>query len=216
MALPLPNYGAVFDDGWGAARPRESDLGAPHAVCYARGMTTGSAPDPLFVAEVLRHVDALHNFARYLTRDAIVAEDLVQDTFARCLSAHGKFAQGTNSKAWMFRILRNAFIDGARRNRNNPARRGLDAADASDDDLRDAEPLRGDIEIERLRGIVAEDIEAALAELSADARMVVLMDLEGFSEAEIAGVMDCPLGTIKSRLSRARGALRELLKDYAR
>jgi RNA polymerase sigma-70 factor (ECF subfamily) len=165
---------------------------------------------------MLSHVDALHHFARYLTRDAVAAEDLVQETFARSLSAQSKFARGTNSRAWLFRILRNAFIDSCRRSRSNPARHGLDAVDASDDDVRDADRLRGDIEIDRLRSLVAGDIEAALAELSADGRMVVLMDLEGFTESEIADVMDCPAGTIKSRLSRARSALREKLKDYAR
>jgi RNA polymerase sigma factor (sigma-70 family) len=161
-------------------------------------------------------VDALHNFARYLTRDRVMAEDLVQETFARGLSAQRQFVQGTNAKAWLFRILRNAFIDTTRRNRKNPARGGMDAADASDEDVHDADRLRGDIEIDRLRSLVAEDIEAALAQLSADARMIVLMDLEGFTESEMADIMDCPPGTIKSRLSRARGALRERLKDYAR
>jgi RNA polymerase sigma factor (sigma-70 family) len=208
MELPLANCGPVFS--------REAKVGARRSVCYAPDMTKGAAPDPLFVSEVLHHVDALHHFATYLTRDAVAAEDLVQETFARALSAQGKFARGTNSKAWLFRILRNAFIDSCRRNRNNPARRGLDATDASDEDLRDLDRLRGDIEIDRLRGLVAADIEAALAELSADGRMVVLMDLEGFTESEIAGVMDCPAGTIKSRLSRARSVLRERLKDYAR
>jgi RNA polymerase sigma-70 factor (ECF subfamily) len=179
-------------------------------------MAKGPGTDPLFAAELLRHLDALYNFARYLTRDATAAEDLVQDTFARALSASNRFEVGTNLKAWLFRILRNAFIDGRRRNASSPVRRGVDAADASDDDLRDGDRLRGDIEMERLRGLVAADIEAALLCLSAEARMVVLMDLEGFTEAEMAAVMESPVGTVKSRLSRARGALRERLKDYAR
>jgi RNA polymerase sigma-70 factor (ECF subfamily) len=199
-----------------AAPARKGDQRAPAPVYDSAEMAKGPGTDPLFEAELLRHLDALYNFARYLTRDATAAEDLVQDTFARALGAHDRFAVGTNLKAWLFRILRNAFIDGRRRNTSSPLRRGVDAAEASDDDLRDGDRLRGDIEMERLRGLVAADIEAALLSLSAEARMVVLMDLEGFTEAEMAAVMESPAGTVKSRLSRARGALRERLKDYAR
>jgi RNA polymerase sigma-70 factor (ECF subfamily) len=193
-----------------------SPLCAADAICYGVAMPNGAAPDPLFTAEALRHADALHHFAWYLCRDAVAAEDLVQETFARCFSAQSKFARGTNLKAWLCRILRNAFIDGRRRSRNNPVQRVLDAEDASDEDLSQDAMLRGDIEIDRLRRIVAEDIEAALKQLSPDARMVVLMDLEGFTEAEMANVLGCAAGTVKSRLSRARRVLRECLKDYAR
>jgi len=94
--------------------------------------------------------------------------------------------------------------------------RALDPEEASNEDLWHGAPLRGDVEMGRLRNLVAQDIEAALKTLSADARLVVLMDLEGFSEAEMATVLGCRPGTVKSRLSRARGALRERLKDYAR
>ncbi len=166
-----------------------------------------------FGAQLLTHADALYNFARYLTRDAALAEDLVQDAFARALDAQAQFSSGSNLKAWLFRILRNAFLDRRRRERKSP----VELREALDEtaDSRDVW-LRGDLEIDRLRALVVSDIEAALGRLSDDARSVVLLDLEGFTETEIAKVMDTAVGTVKSRLARARAVLREALQEYAK
>jgi RNA polymerase sigma-70 factor (ECF subfamily) len=183
---------------------------------YARSMPRPSfAREPPFGTRLLEQAGALYNFARYLSRDSVVAEELVQDAFARALDAEARFVPGSNLKAWLFRILRNAFLDAKRRDRRSPiALRESDETE-HEDDASDAW-LRGDIEIDRLRNLVARDIEAALNRLSDDARSVILLDLEGFTETEIASVMDSAVGTVKSRLARARAVLREELREYAK
>jgi RNA polymerase sigma-70 factor (ECF subfamily) len=182
--------------------------------CYADGMRREpNRSEPPFAGQLLGQAAALYNFARYLCRDPAEAEDLVQDAFARALDAESSFIIGSNLKAWLFRILRNAFLDARRRQNKSPVM----AADESDPAAVASDAwLRGDIEIDRLRGLVARDIEAALNRLGDDARSVILLDLEGFTETEIANVMDTAVGTVKSRLARARAALREELKEYAK
>jgi RNA polymerase sigma-70 factor, ECF subfamily len=200
------------------ARPERLDS-APHlrdasVHWYADGMRREpSRSEPPFAEQLLAQADALYNFARYLCRDPAEAEDLVQDAFTRALNSQGSFAIGSNLRAWLFRILRNTFLDAKRRQRKYP----LGEREESESEAFDTDHwLRGDIEIDRLRGLVARDIEAALNRLSDDARSVVLLDLEGFSETEIASVMDSAVGTVKSRLARARAMLREALKEYAK
>jgi RNA polymerase sigma-70 factor (ECF subfamily) len=162
------------------------------------------------------HLDALYRLARRLTGDDDEAEDLVQEAFARAMDRRAQFVPGTNLRAWLFRILRNLYVDGWRRAKASPVRERLDDEDSAAAGMVAGEPLRGDEELERLRVVVADDIEAALRELSVDARTIVLLDLEGFTQEELAEVLGCNVGTVKSRLSRARAKLRELLREYAR
>jgi RNA polymerase sigma-70 factor (ECF subfamily) len=161
----------------------------------------------------LAYIDALYNLAHYLTRNGADAADLVQETYARALGSAAQFTPGTNLKAWLFRILRNTFISQYRRQRNDPVTGGLDMVAPMV--AAEERPFMDDIVLDHLRNVVAEEIEAAVMALSEDARTVILLDLEGFSEREVAEVIGCPVGTVKSRLARARAALRLKLRDYA-
>jgi RNA polymerase sigma-70 factor (ECF subfamily) len=127
-----------------------------------------------------------------------------------------QFTPGTNLKAWLFRILRNTFLSQYRHERHNPTVGGLDTVVAVAPGAEPAQWLLGDLELDRLRKVVGEEIERALASLSEEARTVILLDLEGLTEVEVAQVVGCAVGTVKSRLSRARAALREKLRDYSR
>ena len=169
-------------------------------------MAGGGADD--LARQALAHADALYNFARWLSRDPVEAEDLVQETYSRALGAAQRFEPGSNLKAWLFRVLRNAFIDRRRKSQREAYREDFDP------DEERAEPVTGELELAQIRALVAEDVSAAVRELPEAFRSVILLDLEGMTEPEVASVLGCAAGTVKSRLSRARALLRERLAAY--
>ena len=201
-----PALGQVKRTLWrGQARPRD-----------AMAQRSAEEDRSSLGQEALAYADTLYNLARYLTGNAADAADLVQETYARAFQAADRFTPGSNLKAWLFRILRNTFISAYRRQRHNPTVGGLDTVDPNAQGPADEEWLQGDVELHRLRNIVGEEIERALMMLSDEARTVILLDLEGLTEVEVAQVVGCPVGTVKSRLARARAALRLQLKDYGK
>ena len=167
------------------------------------------------VHDVLAYADTLHNLARYLTGNETDAEDLVQETYARALRAADRFVPGTNLKAWLFRILRNTFLSAYRHERASPIRGGLDTV-APPHEVPPPGWRADDAEVDQIRKLSAEAVEQALGSLPEDARTIILLDLEGLSEREVAEVLGCPVGTVKSRLWRARTALRQRLGERPR
>ncbi len=163
------------------------------------------------VREALAYADSLHNLAYHLSQNAAQAEDLVQETYARALGAAAQFTEGSNLRAWLYRILRNTFIDLYRREHRARTDGGLDTVV----DER-APVVEGNAEPDQVRAVVGREIEQAMMALTDDARMAVLLDLEGWSESEIAECLGCAAGTVKSRLFRARAALRERLRDHGK
>jgi RNA polymerase sigma-70 factor (ECF subfamily) len=164
-------------------------------------------PDPerSLAERALDHVDELYGLARHLCGNTADAEDLVQEAYSRALAGAARF-EGANLRAWLFRILRNCFIDRARR-RNIVLEIPDDTLDARTSESWDAASL------EQLRYLTASDIARAIEALPIEFRFVVYLDVEGFSEAEIADIVRCAPGTVKSRLSRARARLRASLKE---
>jgi len=164
-------------------------------------------------AEMLRHLDALYNLARWLARDPAETEDLVQETYLRAIRAAHQFRPGTNLRAWLFQILRNTFFTQYRRKGREPETVEPEVLDqllhlTGGAEARDH--LAGTAD-----GAAGLDLTAALNRLPEEYRSVVLLaDLEDFSMQEVARIMECPVGTVKSRLFRARGILKNLLRDY--
>jgi RNA polymerase sigma-70 factor (ECF subfamily) len=170
-----------------------------------------------FEREALPHLAALYSAALRLTRNERDAEDLVQDAMLRAYRFFDTFEAGTNCKAWLFRILTNVFCNRYRERERE--RVILDEAESSDANLEQftagTESTR-DVEKAMLGRMVSEDVEKALAQVPQDFRLaVILADLEDFSYKEIADIMECPAGTVMSRLYRGRKILQKLLYDYA-
>jgi RNA polymerase sigma-70 factor, ECF subfamily len=171
-----------------------------------------------FEAEALQYLDVLYAHALRLTRSPTDAEDLVQDTFVRALRFFDRFERGSNLKAWLLRIQFNGFVNRYRRNvKEHQANEALTAEPAGEATM-GREALRAllDPQATALAPVVAKEIEAALAKLPEEHRAVVILaDVEELSYKEIAEVIGCPIGTVMSRLHRARKALQELLLEHA-
>ncbi len=162
-----------------------------------------------FGQATLEQIDALYGYALTLTRDRTEAEDLVQETYLRAVRAFGQLAPNSNLKSWLFVILRNAWLNQLRHARSGPCFVELETEEANSTwlDSRAIDPY-----VLYLRKLEREEIRQAINSLPTLHReIVVLRDIEGFSYQEIATLLDCPAGTVMSRLGRARKKLRQML-----
>jgi RNA polymerase sigma-70 factor (ECF subfamily) len=171
----------------------------------------------IFQSEFLPELRALYNFGYRLTLDEDDARDLVQETYLKAFRFIDSFRKGTNAKAWLFRILKNGFINEYRKKKKEPAK--VDYQDV--ENIYNADEATGsmnaELRVESLQEELGDEISGALNTLDEDFRTVILLcDVEGFKYEEIAEILDIPIGTVRSRLHRARTMLKEKLARYAR
>ncbi|AMO91082.1 RNA polymerase sigma factor, sigma-70 family protein [Corynebacterium simulans] len=185
----------------------------------ATKITSAKDSQRLFEEQALPLLDQLYGGAMRLTRNPQDAEDLIQETYLKAYKNFGSFKQGTNLKAWLYRIMTNTYINSYRKAKRRPAESSAD--DLSDFQLyttagHDSTGLES-AEVEALKLMPDSAISEAMNDLPEDYRMVVYYaDVVGLAYKEIAEIMDTPLGTVMSRLHRGRKLLRGALKDVAR
>lgn len=177
-------------------------------------MSTKSKNRLAFEDEVMSNLDSMYRYALHLARNKEDAGDLVQETCVRSLKAADKFKQGTNARAWLFAIMRNIFF-----NQHRAKSRGEIPSDWTDEVETGDQRFTGSVWPQPfevfLRDMMREDIDKAMAGLSIDFRSVVLLcDVEGFSYAETAEILEIPVGTVRSRLHRARASLQKMLSQW--
>jgi RNA polymerase sigma-70 factor (ECF subfamily) len=173
----------------------------------------------LFEEQALQYMDQLYAAAMRMTRNPSDAADLVQETFVKAYQAFGQFQQGTNLKAWLYRIQTNTFINNYRKKQRDPYQGTID--ELEDWQLGGAESVTQSVatrsaEAEAIDHLPDSAVKDALQSIPEDFRLAVYFaDVEGFSYQEVADIMKTPVGTVMSRLHRGRRMLRELLAGYA-
>lgn len=191
--------------------PAMDDQDAPETAAVADARTQ-------FEEQALPFMDQLYGAAMRMTRNPSDAADLVQETFVKAFASWASFTQGTNLKAWLYRILTNTYINTYRKKQREPYQGTID--ELEDWQLGGAESTTAtssrSAEAEAIDRMPASVVKDALQSIPDDFRMAVyLADVEGFAYQEIADIMKTPIGTVMSRLHRGRRMLRDLLRDYA-
>ncbi|MEQ8240890.1 MAG: sigma-70 family RNA polymerase sigma factor [Cyclobacteriaceae bacterium] len=170
----------------------------------------------IFDNEFMPHIDSMYNFAHRLTFDEDDSKDLVQDTYMKAYRFIDSFQQGTNAKAWLYRILKNSFINNFRKKSKEPAKVDYqEVENFYNSDSVDSNATM-DLRVEAVKDMIGDEVSNALNALAVDFRTVIILcDLEGFTYEEMAKILDIPIGTVRSRLHRARNLLKQKLKSYA-
>ena len=169
----------------------------------------------LFEAQVMPLTDRLYGAAMRYTRDPVDAQDLLQEAIVKAYRSFHQYQQGTNLKAWLYRVLHTTFLSMYRKQQRRPQENLTD--DWGDHTLFDAVVDSGSVEEEVLGAFTDQAVKDALADLPEQFRMAVyLADIEGFAYREIAEIMDTPVGTVMSRIHRGRKGLQQALTEYAR
>ncbi len=170
----------------------------------------------IFGDEFMPHIDSMYNFAYRLTFDEDDAKDLVQDTYLKAYRFVSSFQQGTNAKAWLYRILKNSFINDFRKKSKGPSKVDYQEVESYYNSEEADNNKTVDLRIDTVKDMIGDEVTNALNSLAIDFRTVIILcDLEGFTYEEMAKILDIPIGTVRSRLHRARNLLKEKLNTYA-
>ena len=171
----------------------------------------------IFDNEFMPHIDSMYNFAYRLTMDEDEAKDLVQDTYLKAFRFISSFQRGTNAKAWLFRILKNSFINDYRKKSKEPTKLDYQEVETFYNSDEADSDITIDLRVETVQDMIGDEIANAPNSLAVDFKAVIILcDIEGFTYEEMAKILDIPIGTVRSRLHRARNLLKEKLKDYAK
>jgi len=181
------------------------------------GIIVNNIKEDVFTNETLPHRSALYNYALKISGNSDDAQDLVQETYYKAYRHFDKFESGTNSKAWMFMILKNSFINDYRKSKREPYKLDYEQIQNFYENVKSDRSQTNNLDTEYFNNLIDDEMTAAIDQLPTKMREVFLLcDLDGNSYEETAELVGCPIGTVRSRLHRARYMLQETLLDYAK
>jgi RNA polymerase sigma-70 factor, ECF subfamily len=181
------------------------------------GIIVNNIKEDVFTNETLPHRNALYNYALKISGNSDDAQDLVQETYYKAFRHFDKFQSGTNSKAWMFMILKNSFINDYRKSKREPYKLDYEQIQNFYENVKSDRAQDNNLDKDFYNDLLDDELTQAIDQLPAKMREVFLLcDLDGNSYEETAELVGCPVGTVRSRLHRARHMLQETLMDYAK